>query len=150
MSFRAVRKNLVHRVIGLILMLAMLGTSPGIFDAISLNAAYAATTSATTAPFTESKVNLNADSPLAVSTSDSGAQKSAIEIDQSKIDEIKAEEEAEKQKQMSKIEEIAWSIGKALLPTLAVMAFSAAVVCPLAWIVVGAVAVGAVTSGIMT
>ncbi|OGK11409.1 MAG: hypothetical protein A2W80_05795 [Candidatus Riflebacteria bacterium GWC2_50_8] len=150
MTFKAVRTNLFHRIIGLVLMLTILGTSPGIFDTINLNAVHAATTSAATTPFSENKVDLDAANPLAVSTSDSGAQKTAIVADQSKIDELKAAEEAEKKKQMSKIEEIAWSVGKALLPTLAVMAFSAAVVCPLAWIVVGAVVVGAATSGIMT
>lgn len=150
MTNRTLRKNLVHRVIGLILMLAILGASPGIFDAINLNAVQAAPASSTSAPFNESDVDIDASNPMAVSTSDGVAQKALDELDQAKIDEIKAAEEAEKKKQMSKFEEIAWSIGKALLPTLAVMAFSAAVVCPLAWVVVGAVAVGAATSGILT
>ncbi|HAE37600.1 MAG TPA: hypothetical protein DCG57_03040 [Candidatus Riflebacteria bacterium] len=150
MTFKAVRSNLFHRIVGLVLMLTILGTSHGIFDAINLNAVHAATPSTTATPFTEDQVTLDAENPLAVATSDSGAQKTSIVAEQSKIDEIKAEEEAEIKKQMSKIEEIAWSIGKALLPTLAVMAFSAAVVCPLAWIVIGAVVVGAATSGIIT
>ena len=147
MTIKSARKNLFHRVIGLILMFTVLGASPGIFDAISLNAAYASTAGANTAPFTENKVKLNAANPMAVATPNDGAQKDVIEqkieVDDSKLAE-------EKKKQMSKAEEIAWAIGKALLPTLAVMAFSAAVVCPLAWIVVGAVVVGAATAGIMT
>ncbi|PKL50099.1 MAG: hypothetical protein CVV42_03675 [Candidatus Riflebacteria bacterium HGW-Riflebacteria-2] len=150
MSFKSIRRNLFHRVIGLILMLAMLGTSPGIFDAISFNAVHAATTTSADAPFNESDITIDPDNPLAVATSNAGAQKTVIELDQEKVDQLTAEEEAEKKKQMSKFEEIAWSIGKALLPTIAVMAFSAAAVCPLAWIVIGAVAIGAATSGVLT
>ncbi len=150
MTFKSIRRNLFHRVVGLILMLALLGASPGIFDAISFNALHADTTAPASTPFGESNVKLDPDNPLAVSTSNAGAQKTVIELDQEKVDKLTAEEEAEKKKQMSKIEEIAWAVGKALLPTLAVMAFSAAAVCPLAWIVVGAVAVGAATSGILT
>ncbi|MBF0407666.1 MAG: hypothetical protein HQM10_09950 [Candidatus Riflebacteria bacterium] len=56
----------------------------------------------------------------------------------------------EVQKQMSKIEQIAWNFAKGLLPTLAVMAFSAAVALPLAWVVVGAVLVGAASSAVLT
>ena len=150
MSFKSIRRNLFHRVVGIILMLAILGASPGIFDAISLNAVHAQTATSGSAPFAENDVEFDPANPMAVSTSNAGAQKTAVELDQQKIDQLTAEEEAEKQKQMSKFEEIAWSIGKALLPTLAVMAFSAAVVCPLAWVVVGAVAIGATTSGILT
>lgn len=150
MTFKTFRRNLFHRIVGLILMLVILGTSPGIFDAINLHAVHAATAPAAAAPFNENEVKLDADDPLAVSTSNAGAQKTVIELDSEKVDQLNAEEEAEKKKQMSKFEEIAWSIGKALLPTLAVMAFSAAAVCPLAWVVVGAVAIGAATSGILT
>jgi len=129
------------------LIFTILGASPGIFDAISLNAAYADTTAANTAPFTEKEIELSAGNPMAVATPNDGAQKTVIEqkieVDDSKLAE-------EQKKQMSKAEEIAWAIGKALLPTLAVMAFSAAVFCPLAWVVVGAVVIGAASSAAMT
>lgn len=151
MSIKSFRKNLLHRVIGLTLMLALLGTSPGIFDAINSSVAYGASAATAASPFSESSsVKIDADNPLAVSAANDGAQKTVIELEQSEVDQLTAEEEAEQKKQMSKFEEIAWSIGKALLPTLAVMAFSAAVVCPLAWVVIGAVAVGAATSGVLT
>lgn len=134
------RKGLFGRMLSIFLMLSVLGVSPGIFDAIALSrsAAFAA-------PFNESSVNIDKNSPMAVSTPSEAAtiNVAADETDDKITEEIK-------KKEMSKAEEIAWSIGKALLPTLAVMAFSAAVVCPLAWVVVGAVVVGATAAGAVT
>jgi ribosomal protein L24E len=53
-------------------------------------------------------------------------------------------------KDMSKLEKVLWSIGKAVVPTLAVIAFAATVACPVTWLVVGAIAVGAVAGGGMS
>ncbi|MDD3145659.1 MAG: hypothetical protein PHD82_00035 [Candidatus Riflebacteria bacterium] len=134
---RIQKKHLFHRFLGLLLIFVMLGVSPGIFEAISPLQA------ATSTPFTEAKVEIDKDNPMAV-TAAPGQSASATATIASDVD------DAVKKKEMSKAEEIAWSIGKALLPTLAVMAFSAAVVCPLAWVVIGAVAVGATAAGAMT
>lgn len=137
LAARIQKKHLFHRVLGLLLIAVMLGVSPGIFEAIS--PAHAATST----PFTEAKVNIDKDNPMAVSSA-TGNSASATATIAADVD------DAVKKKEMSKAEEIAWSIGKALLPTLAVMAFSAAVICPLAWVVIGAVAVGATAAGAMT
>ncbi|MEW6710538.1 MAG: hypothetical protein AB1403_12005, partial [Candidatus Riflebacteria bacterium] len=134
-SFFAYRKMLISRFISLFLILALIGVAPGTSELFKASAQ---------TPFTTDKVKISQESPVAV---DTGAK------DQKQADRFVAtdkELEQIKKKEMSKAEEIAWTIGKALLPTLAVMAFSAAVVCPLAWVVVGAVAVGAGTAGLMT
>lgn len=138
---RRSRKNFFHRFLSLFLMLAILGVSPGIFDAINARPLLARSASAA-APFAESKVKIDKNNPMAVDTDSSSSVKAVVSDD--KID------DAVVKKEMSKAEEIAWSIGKALLPTLAVMAFSAAVICPLAWVVIGAVLVGATAAGAMT
>lgn len=52
--------------------------------------------------------------------------------------------------QMSKLEKVLWGIGKAVIPTLAVIAFAATVACPVTWLVVGAIAVGAIAGGGMS
>jgi hypothetical protein len=135
---RVMRKTLFHRLLSLLLMFTVTGISPGIFDAMTARPVYAA-------PFTENSIEIDKNSPMAVSTpSDSAVKEFVADKADDKInDEIVKRE-------MSKAEEIAWSIGKALLPTLAVMAFSAAVVCPLSWVVIGAVLVGATAAGAMT
>ncbi len=135
------KKLLIHRILGLLLIAAMLGVSPGIFETISPVHAAANT------PFTETKVEFDKDNPMAVTSAPGESVATAPVLITTESDEV---DEAVKKKEMSKAEEIAWSIGKALLPTLAVMAFSAAVVCPLAWVVIGAVAVGATAAGAMT
>lgn len=135
------KKLLIHRILGLLLIAAMLGVSPGIFETISPVHAAANT------PFTETKVEFDKDNPMAVISAPGESVATTPVLITAESDEV---EEAVKKKEMSKAEEIAWSIGKALLPTLAVMAFSAAVVCPLAWVVIGAVAVGATAAGAMT
>ncbi len=135
------KKLLIHRILGLLLIAAMLGVSPGIFETISPVHAAANT------PFTETKVEFDKDNPMAVTSAPGESIATAPVLITTESDEV---DEAVKKKEMSKAEEIAWSIGKALLPTLAVMAFSAAVVCPLAWVVIGAVAVGATAAGAMT
>lgn len=140
----AMRKNLFHRVMSLFLVLSILGVSPGIFDAINARPLFAAAQN-TAAPFSENKVDLGKSSPMAVDTPADSAVKAAVADEND--DKIS---DAVVKREMSKAEEIAWAIGKALLPTLAVMAFSAAVVCPLSWIVVGAVLVGATAAGAMT
>lgn len=136
LTSRIQKKYLFHRFVGLLLIAVMIGASPGVFDALT-------TVHAANTPFTESKVNIDKDNPLAV-TSATGETASATATIGADVD------DAVKKKEMSKAEEIAWSIGKALLPTLAVMAFSAAVVCPLSWVVIGAVVVGATAAGAMT
>lgn len=135
------KKLLIHRILGLLLIAAMLGVSPGIFETISPVHA------ADNTPFTETKVEFDKDNPMAVISAPGESVATTPVLITAESDEV---EEAVKKKEMSKAEEIAWSIGKALLPTLAVMAFSAAVVCPLAWVVIGAVAVGATAAGAMT
>ncbi|HNX76581.1 MAG TPA: hypothetical protein PLM07_19505 [Candidatus Rifleibacterium sp.] len=136
LTSRIQKKYLFHRIVGLLLIAVMLGVSPGIFEAIS-------PVQAAGTPFTEAKVAIDKDNPLAVSsaTGTSASASATIAADS---------DDSFKKKEMSKAEEIAWSIGKALLPTLAVMAFSAAVVCPLAWVVIGAVVVGATAAGALT
>lgn len=135
------RKTLFRKLTGLFLILALLGAAPGTSELFSASAQ-------TAAPFAENKeINLEPESPMAVSTQPGAAAEQAVT--DAKL-ETNRELEEIKKKEMSKAEEIAWTIGKALLPTLAVMAFSAAVVCPLAWVVVGAVAVGATAAGAMT
>ncbi|PKK89818.1 MAG: hypothetical protein CVV64_12400 [Candidatus Wallbacteria bacterium HGW-Wallbacteria-1] len=53
-------------------------------------------------------------------------------------------------KEMSKLEKILWSIGKAVVPTIAVIAFAATVACPVTWLVVGTIAIGALAGGGMS
>lgn len=130
----SLQKTLLRKLTALFLVLAMLGAAPGV------NEVFAA---AAPSPFVEQEVKIDQESPLAV-TADEKASAAAESVVTDK------ELEETKKREMSRAEEIAWTIGKALLPTLAVMAFSAAVVCPLAWVVVGAVAVSALTAGAMT
>jgi len=134
-SFFAYRKILINRFISLFLILALIGVTPGTSGPFKAGAQ---------TPFTTDKVTISQESPVAVDT---------VAKDQKQADSfVVTDKELEqiKKKEMRKAEEIAWTIGKALLPTLAVMTFSAAVVCPLAWVVVGAVVVGAGTAGLMT
>jgi len=140
LNSRIQKKYAFHRILGLLLIAALIGVSPGIFENLSINRLQAATAT----PFTENKVAIDKDNPMAVSSATGEAASATAVISENEVD------DAVKKKEMSKAEEIAWSIGKALLPTLAVMAFSAAVVCPLAWVVVGAVAVGATAAAAMT
>ncbi len=133
-------KKIKFNILSLILILGVLGISPGIGDAVRVYAEPAASV-----PFTEQKVNIDADVPsVALSSSDSAtSQNTAVESKSSENDEVKKRE-------MSRFEQMAWTIGKALLPTLAVMAFSAAVVLPIGWIVAGSILIGAATAGITT
>lgn len=131
------KRHLFHRILGLLLIVTMLGASPGIFEALSPVHA------ATATPFSESKVNIDKNNPMAVSSA-TGESASATATIAPDVD------DSFKKREMSKAEEIAWSIGKALLPTLAVMAFSAAVICPLSWVVIGAVLVGATSAAAIT
>lgn len=132
--FKTYQKTLLRRLTALFLVLSLIGAAPGTSE---LFAAKAQT------PFSESQIKIDQESPLAVSTEEKAAAAAEEAVTEKELEETK-------KKEMSKAEEIAWTIGKALLPTLAVMAFSAAVVCPLAWVVVGAVAVGATAAGAMT
>lgn len=140
LNSRIQKKYALHRILGLLLIAALIGVSPGIFENLSINRLQAATGT----PFTENKIAIDKDNPMAVSSATGESASATATISDTEAD------DAVKKKEMSKAEEIAWSIGKALLPTLAVMAFSAAVVCPLAWVVVGAVAVGATAAAAMT
>jgi hypothetical protein len=110
----------------------MVGISPGIINTYSLKAS----------PFVEKKIEISPQETVkSVGKAEEGVQEKVL---------TEKELEAEKEKAMSSAEEIAWLIGKTFLPTLAVMAFSAAVACPLAWVVVGSVLVGAATAGLVT
>jgi hypothetical protein len=130
------KRSLFRKLTGLFLILALIGTAPGTTELFKVSAQ-------TTSPFAEQKLKLDKDNPLAV-TSDMAVNSVAEKaVTDKELEEVKKRE-------MSKAEELAWMVGKALLPTLAVMAFSAAVVCPLAWVVVGAVVVGASAAGLMT
>ncbi|NCB37845.1 MAG: hypothetical protein EOM80_03670 [Erysipelotrichia bacterium] len=137
-------KSIFQRLTGLVLIISMLGFSPGFWGAMS------AAQAATAKPFVESKINIDKDNPMAVASPSGSAIKAVPHEADAGADAAASAAEAAAKREMSKVEEIAWSIGKALLPTLAVMAFSAAVVCPLAWVVVGAVAIGAVSSAAIT
>lgn len=133
------QRRLFHRVLGLVLMLALIGGSPGIFENLS-QPAYGQNT-----PFTDGPLNVE------VSTQESiGTDSVRISLDTVEAPQQDDQVEAAAKKEMHKAEEIAWSIARALLPTLGVMALSAAVVMPLAWVVVGAVVVGAATAGILS
>ncbi|GAB4272009.1 MAG: hypothetical protein Kow0029_10230 [Candidatus Rifleibacteriota bacterium] len=88
-----------------------------------------------------------ADDPFAVST-DASQNEAVVQAACETVQKTVVEDSVKKE--MSRAEQLAWTIGKALLPTLAVMAFGAAVVCPLAWVVVGSVIIGAATAGITT
>lgn len=147
MTKRINKKYIIHRFISLFLIIALLGVSPGIFDNLAITAipiSKAQASSNTTSIF---------DVESDVKSESTVASKGETESQQEELsasDEAIAEEEAQIKKEMSKIEEIAWSIGKAMLPTLAVMALSAALVCPIGWVIVGAVLAGAATSAIVT
>ncbi|GAB4276928.1 MAG: hypothetical protein Kow0029_19270 [Candidatus Rifleibacteriota bacterium] len=130
------RNHLVRKLTGFFLILALIGTAPGTSELFKARAQ-------TAKPFTEEKIEIDKDNPLSVTTDVKEASVSEVASTDKTLEEVK-------KKEMSRAEEIAWTIGKALLPTLAVMAFSAAVVCPLAWVVVGAVAAGAASAGLMT
>ncbi|MEZ7893503.1 MAG: hypothetical protein QMC67_17340 [Candidatus Wallbacteria bacterium] len=54
------------------------------------------------------------------------------------------------QKKMSVLESIAWKIGKAVIPSAAVLAFASIAALPLGAVVVGTIAIGAITSGALT
>lgn len=54
------------------------------------------------------------------------------------------------QKEMSRFEKIFWGVAKAVVPTLAVIAFAATVACPVTWLVVGSIAIGALAGGGMS
>lgn len=129
------RSTVFRKIAGLFLILALIGAAPGTSELFRVSAE-------TAVPFSDKKVKISKDNSLILET-DSKALASE------KVETSKELEEVRK-REMSRAEEIAWTIGKALLPTLAVMAFSAAVVCPLSWVVVGAVLVGATAAGIMT
>ncbi|MEZ7893204.1 MAG: hypothetical protein QMC67_15820 [Candidatus Wallbacteria bacterium] len=53
-------------------------------------------------------------------------------------------------KQMSLLEKVAWSIGKSIIPTAAVLAFASLTALPLGAVVLGSIAIGAVSSGFIT
>lgn len=133
-------KVLLRRFAAIILIFAVIGAAPGTSE-LFRSSLYAAT------PFTENDVEVDTDNPLAVSTS----VESTVETEEvSEAEEVYENVEEAQKREMSRFEQLAWTIGKAFIPTLAVMAFSAAVVCPLAWIVVGSVAVGATAAGLTT
>lgn len=142
------KKYALHRLLGLLLIAALIGVSPGIFDNIAYNALPVATVHADQSAKTIFSVQTNQQATAEDKTESGTAQISETAIEKD-LEASKAEEE-KIAKEMSKLEEIAWSVGKALLPTLAVMALSAALVCPLGWVVVGAVLAGAATSAIIT
>lgn len=133
------RRGLFHRVLGLVLMLALVGGSPGIFENLS-QPAYGQNT-----PFADEPIKVEVSTQEIIGTDSAHIALETVEAPQ-EDDQV----EAAAKKEMHKAEEIAWSIARALLPTLGVMAFSAAVVMPLAWVVVGAVVVGAATAGILS
>ena len=142
------KKYALHRLLGLLLIAALIGVSPGIFDNIAYNALPVATVHADQSAKSIFSVQTNQQATAEDKTESGTAQISETAIEKD-LEASKAEEE-KIAKEMSKLEEIAWSVGKALLPTLAVMALSAALVCPLGWVVVGAVLAGAATSAIIT
>lgn len=148
MTKRINKKYIIHRFISLFLIVALLGISPGIFDNLAISVAPISKASAATNPTTIFDVSTEMTS--GESTVISEADEGEYLLEASSDDEVEAVEEAKVKKEMSKIEELAWSIGKAMLPTLAVMALSAALVCPIGWIVVGSVLAGAATSAIVT
>ncbi len=150
MTKRINKAFIARRLLSLFLIVALLGISPGIYDNLAFSIVPVAKAEA---------------KPLGifdVQTTDDGATSTAMseEEDEESQQIIRAVEESDEElvpitteeakKEMSKIEELAWSIGKAMLPTLAVMALSAALVCPVGWIVAGAVLAGAATSAVVT
>jgi hypothetical protein len=131
----SLRKKVLH----VVLILVFLAGCPGISDGLRLLAQdqqpVASQSQAT-------------ESPFAVATEAPGEQSAKVKV--SEVSEEKPVVEEPIKKEMRRAEKLAWTIGKALLPTLAVMAFGAAVACPLAWVVVGSVVIGAAASGIVT
>ena len=138
MYIRNYQKELLRKLTALLLIFALLGAAPGTSEIFAANAQ---------TPFTEQKVKIDGDNPLAVSTDSESKADAEIASSDKELEKELAET---KKREMSRAEEIAWNVAKALIPTLAVMSFSAAVVCPLAWVVIGAVAVGATAAGLMT
>lgn len=136
----------LRRLFHLVLILAFLGACPGISDGIQLWAQSSQNESAQGNSVPQQSVSAANDDPFAVNTSTSQEQAFVQVASTTELPEV----EAAKKKEMGRVEKLAWTIGKALLPTLAVMAFGAAVVCPLAWIIVGSVIIGAATAGITT
>jgi hypothetical protein len=151
------KRKALKKILGSLLVLVLIGTSPGVFEGIK---AFAEPPVANTVNqeiiATASELINNeqtADNPFAVNSDvkiDKDAQP-VVATETEAVKTTKAEiDEAAKKKEMGRIEKVAWTIGKALLPTLAVMTFCAAVACPLAWVVVGSVLIGAATAGITT
>lgn len=124
------------------LILSIIGVSPGVveFFNTSPSAVYASQ------PFSEKEISLPDETKVELKEAASATQQILAESDATFVlmpDEIE-------KKEMHAAEEVAWSVARALLPTLAVMAFSAAAVLPLGWVVVGSVLVGAATAGVLS
>ena len=150
------KRKTLRKILGSLLVLILIGTSPGVFDGIKLFAEPPVNNSQNQEVVATASELINsgqsANNPFSVNVDiqiDNAAQ--ATVATETEIVKTEVEkEEAVKKKEISRIEKIAWTIGKALLPTLAVMTFCAAVACPLAWVVVGSVLIGAATAGITT
>lgn len=134
----------IRKILSVVLLISFLGTCPGISDGFRIWAQQ--TASQQTSNASESAELPSSDDPFAVNTDvaqeQASAQVASATPQEKPADPVK--------KEMGRAEKLAWTIGKALLPTLAVMAFGAAVVCPLAWVVVGSVIIGAAVAGITT
>jgi hypothetical protein len=131
------------------LILVFLSGCPGINDGLRLFAQESQESAQAQKSSPDSENQTQADNPFGVTTDNTEDQKAVVSATATPdIEEIQPEDSVKKE--MGRVEKLAWTIGKALLPTLAVMAFGAAVACPLAWIVVGSVVIGAATAGITT
>jgi hypothetical protein len=135
---------ILRKILGIVLMFTVLGISPGIFDAAQ---AYASPPPPMTA--NEAKT-AEADNPFQIEINPEKQMEAAKEAiaDAEKKDAVLAAAAAKKK--MSTFEDVCWLVARSLLPTVAVMAFSAAVACPLAWLVVGSILIGSATAGIIT
>ena len=135
---------ILKKILGIVLMFTVLGISPGIFDAAQAYASPPPPMTANEAKTAESdnpfQIEINPEKQTEV-------VKEAVEDTEQKEAVLKA---AEEKKKMSTFEDVCWLVARSLLPTVAVMAFSAAVACPLAWLVVGSILIGSATAGIIT
>lgn len=152
-SVSILNKRFMHKFVSLIVVLTMIGTSPGIFDALN-SKVYAHN------PFAEAEIRLPQQQQSELEDFEDESQYGEVSDDYAFEDEydledesgLEDEEDIEDQvdREMSRAEQIAWQVGRALLPTLAVMAFSACVVLPLGWVVLGAIVVSAATAAVLS
>ena len=134
----------LRKILGVILVIAILGICPGINEIFKthINTVFAVSNKLQTS------ANQSGDNPFSVELRSNSSNSTVKQVYKEK--EILANKTVSTKKKMSAFENISWLVARSLLPTVAVMAFSAAIACPLAWVIIGSIIVGAATAGVVT